>query len=173
MQSKFLQTALFYVCWLSQRQNQFAFLAFLADFNFILPLTFWNYDISIKKGKKGTYVSTDSRLLVVRNSLQRNTCILLFTFLSVYRNERYWILNCIKCFSLVASTRFAVKINQKVQNNWQRFFNLTACSRRPFALSETTGVLVTPSVWTDGTAVTQISSCLSLVTIGLMVSSLT
>ena len=31
---------------------------------------------------------------------------------------------------------FAVKINKKVWNNWQRFFNLTACSRRHFALSD-------------------------------------
>ena len=46
-------------------------------------------------------------------SIDVKLCILLFAFFSVYRNEG-WILNCIKCF-----TMFAVKINEKVRNNFK------------------------------------------------------
>jgi len=57
---------------------------------------------------------------------------------------------------------FAIKINQEVQKFDKDSLILIARSRQRFALSVTTGIFVTASAWTDGTAVISISSRVSL-----------
>ena len=60
------------------------------------------------------------------------------------------------------SFAFAIKINQEVRKCDKDSLILIARSRQRFALSVTTGVFVTASAWTDGTAVISISSRASL-----------
>jgi len=76
--SKFLHTA-FFLCLLTfaTSLHSLPFQQTSTSTSLHFALTFWNYDISIKKRKKekGTYVSIEGKLLVVKNSLQRYTSL--------------------------------------------------------------------------------------------------